>query len=59
MLEARAAETERNARKGAAEKENVEGALRILDDQTFDFEDQPYGGPAGQSVLGNFTYRGF
>ena len=40
MLEARAADTERNAAKGAAEKENVEGALKILDDQTFDYEDQ-------------------
>ena len=59
MLEARAADTERNAAKGAAEKENVEGALKILDDQTFDYEDQPYGGPAGQSALANFQFRGF
>ena len=58
MLEARAADTERNAAKGAAEKENVEGALKILDDQTFDYEDQPYGGPAGQSALANFQLRG-
>jgi len=43
MLEARAVGTERNAAKGAAEKENVEGALKILDDQTFDVEQQDYG----------------
>jgi curved DNA-binding protein CbpA len=38
MLDARAAETERNAEKGKSEKENVEGALKILNDHMFDVE---------------------
>ena len=58
MLEERAAETERNAAKGKAEEENIRDAVKILDDHTFDYEDQPYGGPAGQSALANFQFRG-
>jgi curved DNA-binding protein CbpA len=54
-LDARAAETDRNAAKGAAEKENVEGALRILDDHTFDFEQQQPG--VGMLVGGPFVLR--
>ena len=53
MLDARAAETERNAEKGKTEKENVEGALRILDDHAFDVE------IAQQTVAGGFAYVQF
>jgi curved DNA-binding protein CbpA len=59
MLDARAAETERNAAKGQAEETNIRDAVKILDDHTFDFEEQPYGGPVGQSALANFQFRGF
>lgn len=59
MLDARAAETERNASNGLVEEENIRDAVKILDEHEFEWVDQPYGAPAGQSALANFQYRGF
>jgi len=59
MLESRAAEIERNAAKGKAEKADIENALKVLDDHEFEWEDQPYGAPTGASALGSFMFRGY